>query len=167
MDIAIRPSTINDVEHILAIINYEILHSTAIYDYEERSYEEQLQWHRDKMEYRLPVIIAEFKNRVIGFGSYGSFRQKVAYRFSVEHSIYVHHEYRGMGAGKLLLEELIRLARNGGYHTMIAGIDAANRGSCEFHRKFGFVETARMKEVGFKFDRWLDLVFMQLMLQQK
>ena len=166
MGITIRSSTVQDVETILEIINYEIIHSTAIYDYTARSYEDQLQWYKDKEERQFPVIVAEYGGKVIGFGAYGSFRQKIAYRFSVEHSVYVHHQYQGMGAGRMLLEELIRLAKEQGFHTMIAGIDAANEGSCEFHRKLGFVETARMKEVGYKFNRWLDLVFMQLILHE-
>jgi phosphinothricin acetyltransferase len=80
----------------------------------------------------------------------------------VEHSIYVHKDYQGRGIGKKLLEALITAAKEGGYHTMIAGIDASNQKSCDFHAKFGFVEAGRIKEVGYKFDKWLDLVFMQL-----
>jgi phosphinothricin acetyltransferase len=115
----------------------------------------------------MPVIVAEKDNEVVGFGTYGIFRPWDAYRFSVEHSIYTHHNFRGMGIGKLIMTELIKLAIEQGFHTMIAGVDASNKGSYGFHKKFGFQEIGTFKEVGYKFDRWLDLVFMQLFLDKR
>jgi len=161
----IRPAVENDVAAILAIINHEILHSTALYDYDERSYEFQLNWFRQKRLEKMPILVVEQNGKLVGFGTYGIFRPKAAYKFSLEHSIYIHHEHRGEGIGKELLRELIALAKEEGYHTMIAGIDAANEGSIRFHESFGFVEVGHIKEVGYKFDSWLDLKFLQLMLK--
>ncbi|MGK4568688.1 N-acetyltransferase family protein [Flavobacterium sp. 3HN19-14] len=98
-------------------------------------------------------------------GSYGTFRIKAAYQFTVEHSVYVAEEFSGKGIGKLLLQQLIATAKEEGYHLMIGCIDADNSGSIAFHEKFGFEVTGHLKEVGFKFDRWLDLVLMQLVLK--
>jgi phosphinothricin acetyltransferase len=112
----------------------------------------------------MPVLVCEINGQAVAYGSYGIFRAWDAYKFSVEHSIYVHKNFQGQGIGKQLLIALIDKAKQDGYHTMIAGIDADNQKSCEFHKKLGFFEVGRFKEVGYKFDRWLDLVFMQLML---
>ena len=102
----------------------------------------------------------------VAYGSYGIFRAWEAYKFSVEHSIYVQQDFQGQGIGKQLLIALVERAKKDGFHTMIAGIDADNEKSYAFHKKLGFVEVGKFKEVGYKFDRWLDLVFMQLMLDE-
>ena len=165
MDIKIRPAVFSDIDTILEIINHEILHSTSIYDYEPRDFETQKLWFEEKQTQNLPVIVAETENGAIGFATYGSFRQKEAYKFTIEHSVYVAEEFIGKGVGKLLLAELIQLAKNQGYHTMIGAIDADNSGSITFHEKFGFKAAGTIREVGYKFDKWLDLVFMQLILK--
>lgn len=167
MSIIIRPAKTKDVKVILDIINHEILHSTVVYDYQQRSYEQQRSWFEKKSQDNMPVLVAENEGKVVGFGTFGIFRPWDAYRFSVEHSIYTHHNSRGMGIGKLIMTELITLATEQGFHTMIAGVDASNRGSYEFHKKFGFQEIGTFKEVGYKFDKWLDLIFMQLFLKEK
>ncbi|WP_234369123.1 GNAT family N-acetyltransferase [Brumimicrobium mesophilum] len=113
----------------------------------------------------LPVIVAESENIVIGYGTFGIFRPFDGFQFSVEHSIYIEKDYRTHGIGKQLLQELIILAKKNGFHTMIAGVDASNNGSIEFHKKFGFKEVGTFKEAGFKFDNWLDLLFLQLLLK--
>ncbi len=167
MSIIIRPAETKDVKVILDIINHEILHSTVVYDYQEHTYAQQLSWFEKKLQDNMPVIVAESEEKVVGFGTFGIFRPWDAYQFSVEHSIYTHHNSRGMGIGKLIMTELIRLATEKGYHTMIAGVDASNKGSYEFHKKFGFQEIGTFKEVGYKFDKWLDLIFMQLFLKKE
>ena len=161
----IRFAETQDVVKILEIVNYEILNSTVIYDYSARTYDYQLNWFEQKKKDNMPVIVAEDDGVVVGFGSYGIFRAWEAYKFSVEHSIYVSREARGKGVGKALLTELITLAKANNFHTMIAGVDASNSGSVAFHKKIGFVEIGIFKEVGYKFDTWLDLNFMQLMLK--
>ena len=165
MKIEIRPYKTDDVKPILDIINYNILNSTALYDYTIRSYEQQKNILDEKIAKNFPVIIAETEGKVVGFGMYGEFRFKEAYKYTVEHSVYVDQNTQGKGLGKILLQELIILAKAQGLHTMIGVIDAENQGSIEFHEKFGFKTVGIIKESGYKFERWLDSVFMQLILK--
>ena len=160
----IRVATRSDVPAILEIVNHEILNSTVLYEYEPRTIEQQQDWFAEKQSENWPVIIAELNGSVVGFGTYGLFRQRAAYSKSIEHSVYVHKDFRGKTIGNALMVKLIKLARSNGYHTMVAGIDSSNMGSVEFHRKFGFEVVGTFKEVGHKFDRWLDVIFMQLRL---
>lgn len=162
MEVIIRPATAEDLPSILEIVNHAILNTTAIYDYDERSLAEQQAWFAEKQVSNFPVIVAESNKEVIGFGTYGAFRVKVGYRFTVEHSVYVNNKATGKGIGKLILQKLIDLAREQNYHTMIGVIDASNAGSIEFHKRFGFKETGVLKEVGYKFDKWLDVSLMQV-----
>lgn len=165
MEIKIRPYKSEDTQAILDIINHNILHSTALYDYKIRSYEQQKNILEEKINKNFPVIVAEANGTVLGFGMYSEFRFREAYKFTVEHSVYVNESFHGKGIGKLLLEELITLARAQKLHTMIAVIDAENQSSVEFHEKFGFKTVGIVKESGYKFDRWLDSVFMQMILE--
>ncbi|WP_309641743.1 N-acetyltransferase family protein [Flavobacterium sp.] len=160
-----RKATLEDVPTILAIVNHAILHTTSNYLYEAQSLATQIKWFEDKQAKNFPIIVAIDHEKVIGFGTYGTFREKIGYQYTVEHSVYVAEEYIGKGIGTLLLTELIRLAKSEGYHVMVGGIDAANLDSIAFHKKFGFTESGVLKEVGFKFDQWLDLQFMQLILK--
>lgn len=160
----IREAVNEDLPAILEIMNDAILNSTAIYDYNIRTQEYVNDWFAKKKSDNLPVIVGELEGKTIGFGSYGKFRPHDGYKYSAEHSIYIAHGFRGLGRGGALLQELIKLAKKQGFHTLIAGIDADNEGSCKFHGRYGFVEVGRFREVGYKFDRWLDLVFMQLVL---
>ena len=164
MKIAIRPYQTEDTQAILDIINYNILHSTALYDYNIRTYEQQKAILDDKLAKNFPVIVAEANGQVVGFGMYSEFRFREAYKFTVEHSVYVANDYHGKGIGNLLLAELIALAKVQKLHTMIAVIDAENQGSVSFHEKFGFKTVGIIKESGYKFNRWLHSVFMQLIL---
>lgn len=165
MDVILRPAIKNDLEKILEIVNHSILHTTANYSYEIQTLEVQKQWFEDKNKKNLPVVVAELDGEVVGFGSYGQFREKIGYQYTVEHSVYVVDHIIGKGVGAKLLSEIIRLAKEQGYHVMIGAIDAENAGSIAFHEKFGFVATGTIREVGYKFDHWLDLVFMQLILK--
>lgn len=165
MKITVRPYQTEDTQAILDIINYNILHSTALYDYNIRTYEQQKAILEDKLAKSFPVIVAEVDGQVVGFGMYSEFRFREAYKFTVEHSVYVANEFHGKGIGNLLLAELITLAKAQKLHTMIAVIDAENQGSVLFHEKFGFQTVGIIKESGYKFDRWLHSVFMQLLLE--
>jgi phosphinothricin acetyltransferase len=160
----IRNAEHRDLPIILEIMNEAILNTTAIYDYKSRSMAFVEAWFAKKLADNLPVIVFELEGKAVGYGTFGEFRAWEAYKFSIEHSIYVHVDHQGKGIGKTLLTALIEAAKTSGYHTMIGGIDASNQKSCEFHAQFGFVEAGRIKDAGYKFDRWLDLVFMQLML---
>lgn len=164
MNATIREARHADIPTILNIVNYSILHTTANYNYEPQTLDSQQTWFDEKIRKGFPVIVAEIDDRCVGFGSYGTFREKIGYQFTVEHSVYVAPDFIGKGIGKLLLADLITLARNQGMHTMIGGIDAGNAESIAFHKKFGFTECGIIREAGYKFDRWLDLQFMQLIL---
>ncbi len=160
----IRNYTTEDANVILEIINYNIINSASLYDYLPRSLENQIAIFEDKLKKGFPIIVAIEKELVVGFGYYSEFRFREAYKFTVEHSVYVHHDFHDKGIGKLLLERLIELAKNQGLHTMIGVIDSENTKSIAFHEQFGFEKAGFIKESGYKFDRWLHSVFMQKML---
>ena len=160
----LRNATINDLSVILEIMNYEILNTTAVYEYDVRLLEDLKEWFQKKIVKEMPVIVAESNNSVIGYGTFDSFRPRIGYKNTVEHSVYVANENQGKGAGKLLLKTLIEIAKERGFHTMIGRVDAENEGSILFHKKLGFKEVGRLKEVGFKFDKWLDVVYMQCII---
>jgi phosphinothricin acetyltransferase len=126
--------------------------------------QQQKDWFDDRLANNEPVIVAQRNGKVVGFGAYTRFKQKIGYRRSVEHSVYVDHEMIGEGVGGQLLSKLIEIAKHQQMHTMVGYIDAENTGSIAFHKRFGFVEAGQLKEIGFKFDRWLNVSFLQLML---
>jgi L-amino acid N-acyltransferase YncA len=152
-------------DQILAIFNDAILHSTALYDYKTRTLESMVTWFENKRKGNFPVLGAvDEAGELLGFASYGTFRAWPAYKYSVEHSIYVATEHRGKGLGKLLLQELIKNARQQNYHVLIGGIDSQNAVSIRLHKRFGFEHAGTIRQVGFKFGKWLDLDFYQLIL---
>ena len=164
MSIKLRPATLNDLPAVLEIVNYEILNTTAIWDYDIRTLEQQIEILNEKQNKNFPFLVAEKEGKIAGFGTYGTFRHKIGYRFTVEHSVYVHKNFHGNGIGATLLNELIEIAKTQKLHTMIGVIDSENHGSISFHQKMGFEMVGHIKQTGYKFDRWLDSVFMQLML---
>ncbi len=150
---------------ILAILNEAILCSTALYDYSERSIDSMSSWFEAKVKGNFPVLgLVNTDGVLLGFGSYGHFRMFPAYKYTVEHSIYIHKDHRGKGLGNLLMRELIEVASQNNVHALIGGIDADNTGSINLHKKFGFTHVGTLPEVGFKFGRWLDLAFYELIL---
>ncbi|MBL0316942.1 MAG: N-acetyltransferase [Flavobacteriales bacterium] len=153
-----------DLPFILAQYNHAIEFTTAVYEYELFTVEYINKWFNDKKTTSYPVIIAEIDGTAVGFATYGQFRQRCAYKSTVEHSLYVAGEFQGKGIGKKMLQELMEIARANDVHVMIGGIDAENVNSISFHLGLGFVECGRIKEVAYKFDRWLDLVFVQKIL---
>ena len=151
--------------HILSIFNEAIVNSTALYDYKPRTAEMMQAWFEAKAKGRFPVIGVEGENgELMGFASFGSFRAWPAYKYSVEHSVYVDVRFRGRGVGRRLLEEVIAAAREQDYHVLIGAIDAANTASLALHERGGFTHCGTIREAGFKFGRWLDLSFYQLIL---
>jgi L-amino acid N-acyltransferase YncA len=165
MSITIRTAIIEDMPSVLEIVNYEILNTTAIWDYDIRSLSQQEAIFTEKQEKEFPLLVAIKEDKVVGFGTYGTFRHKIGYRFTVEHSVYVHKDFHGNGIGSILLKELIEIAKIQKLHTMIGVIDSENHGSIAFHQKMGFENVGHIKQTGYKFDRWLDSVFMQLLLE--
>lgn len=150
---------------ILAILNDAILTSTALYEYRPLGPESMESWFRVKEEQGFPVLGAETDTgELAGFATYGTFRARPAYKYSVEHSVYVKAEHRGKGIGGALMRELIRTAVAQDRHVMIGGIDAENAASIAFHRNLGFEHAGTVRQVGYKFGRWLDLAFYQLLL---
>lgn len=162
--IQVRHATEKDIPEMLSIYNDIILNTTAVYDYKPHTLEMRQAWFKTKQEQGFPVFVADLEGKVAGFSSIGPFRAWAAYKYSVENSVYVDVEKRGMGIGKLLIPPLIEAAKRLQMHTIIAGIDATNDVSIWLHKRFGFEETAHFKQVGYKFGRWLDLKFLQLML---
>lgn len=150
---------------ILDIFNEAIVTSTALYDYKPRPPESMVGWFQAKRAGGFPVIgVEDASGALLGFGSFGTFRGWPAYKYTVEHSVYVHPHRRRQGIGQMLMQELIAAARQRDLHAMIGGIDATNAASIALHERLGFTHTGTLRQVGFKFGRWLDLSFYQLLL---
>jgi L-amino acid N-acyltransferase YncA len=152
-------------DQILAIFNEAITTSTALYDYKPRPRDAMVGWFQTKQQGGFPVVGLENEaGELMAFASYGTFRAWPAYKYSVEHSVYVDTRFRGRGLGVALMRELIARARAKQVHVLIGGIDASNQGSIRLHEKLGFQHAGTIREAGFKFGRWLDLAFYQLTL---
>ncbi|GAA5167616.1 N-acetyltransferase family protein [Viridibacterium curvum] len=152
-------------DRILDILNEAILNSTALYDYKPRTLESMRAWFMTKASNSFPVIgLEDDAGVLLGFASYGTFRAFPAYKYSVEHSVYVHKDHRGKGIGLALMQRLIAMARENAVHVLIGGIDIENTGSIALHEKLGFTHAGTIRQAGFKFGRWLDLGFYQLIL---
>lgn len=161
----VRLATEADIPQILAIYNDVILNTTAVYNYDPHTLEMRQEWFAQKQQLGHPVFVASAENKIVGFSTYGPFRAWQAYQFTVENSVYVKADCRGKGIAKLLMQPVIDAAKAAGKHTIVAGIDATNEASIYLHKQFGFEQVACFKEVGYKFGRWLDLAFMQLILK--
>jgi L-amino acid N-acyltransferase YncA len=155
----------DDAPIVRDIYNELIAVSAAIYEYEPRSLETVLDWFAKKEKAGFPVYGAYGDDGSFqGFATYGPFRERPAYRYTIEHSVYVRSGMRGAGTGTALMRFLIDETRGRGYHAMIGGIDSGNAGSLRLHERLGFTEAGRILQAGWKFGRWLDLVFMELVL---
>jgi phosphinothricin acetyltransferase len=152
-------------EAILAIFNDAIVNSTALYDYKPRTMEMMAAWFDTKAKGKYPVIgIENDSGELMAFGSYGTFRAWPAYKYSVEHSVYVDARFRGRGIGKRVLQEVITAAQGQGYHTLVGVVDTTNSVSIRLHETLGFSHCGTIRQAGFKFGRWLDVAFYQLIL---
>lgn len=150
---------------ILAIFNDAIANSTAIYDYRLRTAADMASWFDAKIRNGYPVICAESESgEFMGFASYGRFRERPAYKYSVEHSVYVDARFRRQGLGRVLLRAIIASAQGNDYHVMVGGIDASNEVSIRLHESAGFERCGVVRQAAFKFGRWLDLAMYQLIL---
>jgi len=164
--IAIRAAKFADLGAINDIYNYYVLHSNCTYQEEPETLKARRQWFRHHGD-RHPVIVAEAAGQVIGWGSLSPYHARSAYRHTVENSVYVHHRHHGRGIGSRLLQELIVRARGIGHRAIIAGIDAGQASSVALHAKFGFAEVGRLRQVGFKRGRWLDVIYLELILNER
>src|SRR5262245_19369112 len=161
----VRDATSDDLPGILAIYNDVIATSTAIYAIAPTTLAERTAWFDARIKQGFPVLVATDEKGVAGFTSFGDWRGAWhGYRYTVEHSIHVRADARGTGIGRGLVQALFPRALAMGKHAMIGGVDASNTASLRFHEKLGFTKVAEFKEVGHKFGRWLDLVFMQRLL---
>lgn len=167
MPILIRPAARADVPGILEIYNEAVLNTTASYDYEPHTLEARLSWFKEHEREGFPIFVAEDDGEICGWSSLSRFREKIGYQYSVENSIYIAPQRRNQGIGSLLMPPLIEAARASGKHAILAGVDAENQGSLKFHEKFGFVRVAHFPQVGWKFNRWLDVIFLQLTLDRE
>jgi phosphinothricin acetyltransferase len=158
----IRPATHSDLPGILEIYNDAVLNTTATYDYEPRTLEHRTQWFEERQREGYPIFVAvDEEARVLAWSALNPYHARFGYRFTAENSVYVAAAHRGKGLGKLLLPPLIDRAKQKGLHAIIAVIDADNTASIRLHARFGFEPVGHFKEVGFKFGRWLDVVYME------
>ncbi|MDD7910023.1 GNAT family N-acetyltransferase [Pseudovibrio exalbescens] len=163
----IRSATYDDLPALLMIHNDAVRNSAAIWLVQEDTLEERKAWLEGRWAKGYPVYVAESDDGTfLGYASFGPYKEKSGYDLTVEHSVYVMAEAQGSGAGSALLNALIEKAKVDGYHVMIAGIDSENTGSIRFHERFGFHTSGVVREVGFKYNRWLDLVIMSLILDE-
>ncbi|MBB6252161.1 GNAT family N-acetyltransferase [Nitrospirillum iridis] len=165
----IREANAADLPRIVTILNEAIIHTTAVWSLEPTSVAARTPWLADRQARGFPVLVATpgpdaLPGEVLGFASYGDFRPFAGYLHTVENSLYVDEAARGRGVGTALLSALLARATAARLHVMIAGIEASNLTSIRLHQRFGFQETGRLRQVGRKFDRWLDLVFLQKIL---
>ena len=159
MDV-IRLARSDDLESINDIYNYYVIHSTCTYQTEAETMDGRRTWFASYGPQH-PITVYESENKILGWGSLTPFRSRAAYANTVENSVYLRHDVCGKGIGSLLLKDLIERGRAAGHHVIVAGIDAEQTHSVKLHLKFGFEHVAHFKEIGFKFNRWLDVIFMQ------
>jgi L-amino acid N-acyltransferase len=166
MEFQLKPCTEKQLPEILDIFNNAILNSTALYEYKARTLEKMNIWYADKLKGNYPLVGAFDENgTLLGFSTYGAFRIQPAYKYTVEHSVYVRSDMRGYGLGKVLLHEILKKAEEQNLHVVVGVIDASNAVSVKLHENEGFVLTGILKESGYKFGKWLDAAFYQLILK--
>lgn len=162
--VQIRHATEQDLPAMLVIYNDIIVNTTAVWHNDPHTLQMRQEWFALKQQQGYPVFVAEEDGELVGFSTIGPFRPWPGYRFTTENSVYVAASSRGKGIAKLLMQPLIDSARKMGLHAIVAGIEASNEASIALHQRFGFVEVANFKEVGYKFGRWMDLKFLELIV---
>ncbi|KAF9900428.1 hypothetical protein EC991_007344 [Linnemannia zychae] len=164
----VRPATEADSPQINDIVNYEVMHSVSNFNYHQRSLEDGLAWFKTTIAGGYPILVAtttvDGQEVVAGYASLGVFRAKDGFRFSAEYSLYIHHEHRKRGLGRILLRDLLVEAKARNFHAIIGSISGGNEGSFRLAKEFGFRVVGTMKENGYKFDSWIDNTFVELLL---
>ena len=164
----IRDATDADMAGVMAIYNDAVAHTTAVWNNTQVDLANRQAWLAERRRAGYPVLVALGDDgRVLGYASFGDWRAFGGYRHTVEHSVYVRADTRGAGIGRALMEALILRAKGLGKHVMVAAIEAGNAGSIRLHEKLGFQQVGHLNEVGTKFGAWLDLVFLQLVLDRR
>ncbi len=161
--VVIRRAVRSDLTAVNDIYNHYVWHSTCTYQEEPETTASRRQWFGQHGA-KHPVVVAEVNDEVVGWGSLSAYHPRSAYRRTVENSVYVHHQHHRRGVGSLLLNDLIVRARGLGHHAIIAGIDAEQAASVALHDRFGFQKVGQFRQVGFKFGRWLDVIYLELVL---
>jgi L-amino acid N-acyltransferase YncA len=165
--IEIRPARREDCPGILEIYNDAVLTTTATYDYEPRTLEQRQSWFDEHQRIRFPIFVAvNGVQGIVGWSALNRYHDRMGYRFTTENSIYIAADYRGQGIGKKLLAPLIDSAKSLGLRAIIAAIDGENEASVRLHAGFGFETVGHFRKVGYKFNRWLDVVYMELLLPE-
>jgi len=162
--VSLRAAQVSDAEAIAVIYNYEVETSTATFDLVPRSIEAQREWITARSGAFSALVADDSAAGVIGFAALSTYRDRAGYRTTVENSVYVHRDHQRRGVGRLLLGALLDVARDSGFHTVIARIDSQSSGSLALHESLGFVVVGVERQIGRKFGRWLDSVIMQKML---
>ena len=157
----IRDAVLSDVEQITAIYNEVLSNSTAIYSDRPATIDERVSWWRSRVAQGFPVLVAADGASIGGFGTFGDFRAWPGYRFTVEGTVHIQAGSRGQGVGTELLKAILARANSLGKHIMIAGVDSENAASLRFLERYGFERVGHLREVGYKFDHFLDLVFLE------
>ena len=159
-----RQATEHDIEAIRSIYNLEVENGTSTFDLRPRTSEEQQLWLRSHVG-AYTAIVAASSEQIVGFGSLSPYRERPAYRGTAEVSVYVHHSHQRKGIGKALLDELVEAAEQHGFHTLIARVSGPNAASHALFEASGFEKVGVEKEVGRKFNQWLDIAIYQKMLK--
>jgi L-amino acid N-acyltransferase YncA len=167
MTVRLRRAEDADLDAILDIHNDAILNSSAIWTDEAVDRRERELWLAQREAAGHPVIVAVVDDAVVGYATYGPWRAKSGYRFTVENSVYLAAGHRGRGIGAMLLAEIIRLAQEAGMQVMVADIESRNSASIRLHERFGFERVGTVRQVGTKFGEWLDLLILELPLQAR
>ena len=165
--VEVRDATDSDLAALVAIYNEIIANSTAVFAHLPVTLDERRSWWRARLAQGYPVLVAHDAQGVAGFASFGDFRAASGYRFTVEHTVHVRSDGRRRGIGTRLVSALFPRAVRCGKHVMVAGVDAGNAAAIAFHEHLGFERTGLLREVGHKFDRWLDLVFLQRRIEDR
>jgi L-amino acid N-acyltransferase len=161
----VRPATLEDAEQIRVMYNHEVEASTATFDLVPRTIEEQRSWLQDRIGAFATLVATDDRpSEILGFATISPYKERAAYRTTVESSVYVHRDHHGHGIGRLLMQELIQVATTRGFHTIVARIESANTASVTLHEVVGYVTVGNEREVGRKFGRWLNVTVMQRML---
>ncbi|ENV45740.1 MULTISPECIES: GNAT family N-acetyltransferase [Acinetobacter] len=166
--VQIREANVNDLESIRDIYNQEILNGTATWNHTAMALSDIQTWFKALQDQNNPILVAEHQptGKVIGYANYDEFRSIQGFYKTIEHAVFLHHDYTGQGIGKQLLLRLMEIATSQGMHIMVAAIDSENIASIYLHQKLGFIQTGYMPQVGEKFGQWRDLVLLQLNLDQ-
>jgi L-amino acid N-acyltransferase len=164
MSTSIRLATLVDLPAVNEIYNYYVLNSTCTYQFEPETLEDRQIWFEAHSPETHPVILAILDEVIVGWGAVSQFRPRAGYAHSVEASVYLRHDVRGRGIGKAILLDLIARAKAAGHHTLVGGASGDQTASLALQKSLGFEQIGHFKEVGFKFGRWLDVIYSQLML---